>query len=521
MGFERTLIISILFTSAVCLIVLSILIWNRRSAASRAALYFSLGLAATAIYTFGYGMELCNDTLTEVMFWVRFEHLGIQLITPSWVLFTLCITGNEKVITPRRLLLFFAYPVFMLYATQTLGTLNLVHHNPRLETSGLFPTFTYDRGLILYLGLAYINVCLLSCLVLYSIMVFRSTAAFRNQAILFWVGSLVPFVAEFLYNVSLSPHNIDLIPFALTVSCIIFAFGYFRFQILEIIPLARDVVFDNLKDGVLVLDNNDRIIDFNPSIQSMVTGLCRTLIGRSIYDVLTETPVLLDFTRNNTSGIFELEKKVDGRVSTFMGNLSPLRDSNNQTVGKIISLHDNTETKDLLNRLENLAARDSLTNVFNRRNFDQLVLKDMTHQDHKNGKMSLIMMDLDNFKQINDTFGHAAGDMVLKTVIETCQKRLRHADIPGRYGGDEFVFFLPDTGSADARIIAERLLEGIIRNTFTFEGSTFSVTASLGVSSAFGLGKISLKELFRYADQAVYQAKQEGRNTVCVYNPEG
>jgi len=520
MGFERTIIISTLFTSAISLIVLSILIWNRRAGSRRGVLYFSLGLMATAIYTFGYGMELSTDSLSRVMLWVRFEHLGIQLITPFWALFTLCITGNEKLITPPRLLLLFAYPVFMILAAQTLGTSNLVHHNPRLDTTGPFSTFTYDRGVILYLGLAYVNVCLMACLILYSNMVFRSSPAFRNQAILFWMASLIPFVAEFLYNINLSPYNIDPIPFALTISGFIFTFGYFRFQLFKIIPLARDVIFDNLKDGVLVLDINDRIIDFNPAIQSMVNGLCRSEVGRSIFEVLSDNPVLLDFTRNNNSGMFELERTMGGRNSTYLGNLSPLRDSNNQTVGKIITLHDHTRTKDLLNQLENLAARDSLTNVYNRRIFDQLVLKDMAGQDVNNGKMSLIMLDLDNFKQINDTFGHAAGDMVLKTVIGTCQKLLRQADIPGRYGGDEFVFFLPNTDTTGARVIAERLLDGIIKNKFQLEGKTFSVTASLGVSSAAGLGKVSLKDLFRYADQAVYQAKQQGRNMVCVCSTE-
>lgn len=520
MGFERTLIISILFTSAICLIVLSYLIWNRRIRSSRGAQYFSLGLAATAVYTFGYGMELSSQTLAGVMFWVRFEHLGIQLITPCWVLFTLCITGYERVITPSRLLVLFAYPIFLLFATQTLGSVNLVHHNPRLDLTGPFPTFSYDRGIWMYIGLAYINVCLLACLVLYTIMVLRSKPAFRNQAILFWLGSIIPFIAEFLYNVGKSPYNIDLIPFALTVSGFIFTFGYFRLQLLEIIPLARDVIFDNLKDGVLVLDNNNRIIDFNPAIQNMVTGLTKTAIGKPVNEVLHEETILLDFACDNNPGIFELEKTRDNHIYTYMGNLSPLLDSRDNTVGRIITLHDNTRTKDLLTQLENLAARDSLTNVYNRRIFDQLVLKDLTGDHPDTSNISLIMMDLDNFKQINDTYGHAAGDLVLKKVIQTCQKLLRQADIPGRYGGDEFVFFLPDTDTAAAKVVAGRLLEAITRNTYQLEGTSFSVSASLGVSSSTRSGKISFKELFRYADRAVYQAKQEGRNKVCVCNPE-
>jgi diguanylate cyclase (GGDEF)-like protein len=526
MSFERTLIISTLFSSTIVLIFLAISVWNRRAASGQAAVYFSIGMAATAMYTFGYGMELSNNSLPDIMLWVRFQHLGIQLITPLWVLFTLIITGNEKVITPGRTVILFIYPVYMLFATQTLGTLNLVHINPRLTSFGPFSTFTYDRGLPLYIGLAYINICLLTCLVLFIKMLFRSAPTFRSQAILFCLGSIIPFAAEFLYNLGLSPYNIDLIPFALTMSGIIFAFGLFRFHLLDIVPLARDVIFDSIKDGVIVLDNSNRIIDINTSVQNMLPGVSRNMIGKPVDAALKGFQTLVEFARENSTGIMEIEKEGTEGTIIYLGTISSLRDSKHNRVGKILTLHDNTQTRQLLNQLEELAARDSLTGIFNRRSFYQLATQNMFNLRESGGRMALIMLDLDHFKTVNDTYGHSAGDVALRKVTDTCQKLLRQQDIFGRYGGEEFVIFLPETDLPIAARIAERLRKGIKKKIITYEEFSFSVTASFGVAGISAkTSPINLDDLFQLADKALYQAKLEGRDRVCALdatdNPTG
>jgi diguanylate cyclase (GGDEF)-like protein len=521
MPFERTLIIIVLFSAAINLFVLTFAIWERRSTSGRAALFFSLELAAITIYTFGYGMELTNNTLEDVERWVRFEHFGIQMITPLWVLFTLHFTGREKLITPVRTVILFIWPVIMLYATQTLGTLNLAHPNPHLDTVGPFSTFDYTRGVFLYIGAAYYNVCLFTCMVLFTIHLIRSAPAFRPQAWLFWIGSLIPFIAQLVYNLGLSPYNIDLTPFALTISGVIFSLGLFRFHILDILPLARDVIFDSFKDGVMVLDLANRIIDMNISMQKMLPGVSKSMIGQPVGEALAEYPTLLELINKGQSGSVEIDIKKQGISSSlnYLGTLSTLRDAKNNRVGRIVTIHDNTQARQLLIQLEELAARDSLTGIYNRRSFDQLAAQNIYTLRETGGMMAVIMLDLDFFKRVNDTYSHTAGDLALKKVTETCHSLLRQGDILSRYGGEEFVIFLPDTDEPAAAAIAERLREGIARQAITFEERTFSLTASFGVASTICNGLISLDELVHQADQAVYQAKQQGRNRVCVCRP--
>jgi hypothetical protein len=144
----RFILVVILISAAAILLYLTVISWRRRGSAGRAAVYLSICMAAVAIYCFGYAMEVSSDTLPEMMFWVRFQYWGIFLAAPTWLLFSLCLAGREKLINPERVAALFIVPVLYFAGAQTLGWLNLIHLNPHLDTSGSFPTFTYDWGLI-------------------------------------------------------------------------------------------------------------------------------------------------------------------------------------------------------------------------------------------------------------------------------------------------------------------------------------------------------------------------------------
>jgi len=166
------------------------------------------------------------------------------------------------------------------------------------------------------------------------------------------------------------------------------------------------------------------------------------------------------------------------------------------------------------------ADHDSLTRIYNRHNFDTRLREEMKrHQRHQN-ELSLMMIDLDYFKSVNDTYGHQAGDMVLREVGKILQKTLRESDFPARYGGEEFVIILPQTREEHAWLLAERLRSLIGQTTFRFQKKRFRVTASIGIT---GLkpGALTPPETLIYnVDQALYQAKNSGRNMVCCSSIE-
>ena len=168
-------------------------------------------------------------------------------------------------------------------------------------------------------------------------------------------------------------------------------------------------------------------------------------------------------------------------------------------------------------RLEELAHTDPLTKTLNRRALGERLAAEMERVRRYSTTMSLLLIDLDHFKQINDTHGHLAGDDVLIEVAAVLQRVVRAVDVVARYGGEEFVVVLPETAGAGAEAFAERLRELIESQAFVASrGRAIRLTTSIGVSSFPDFGVESVEDLLTKADQALYRAKSEGRNRVRI-----
>ncbi len=166
--------------------------------------------------------------------------------------------------------------------------------------------------------------------------------------------------------------------------------------------------------------------------------------------------------------------------------------------------------------VKTLADHDGLTRIHNRHAFDERMVEELRRHQRYRHSLSLLMLDLDYFKAVNDTYGHQAGDMVLREVGRLLNDVLRNTDFGARYGGEEFVVILPQTGEDQAWVLAERLRRRIGGIRFEFEGSNFQVTASIGVATLRPGSLHKRKDLLRQADEALYQAKTGGRNMVIV-----
>jgi two-component system cell cycle response regulator len=169
---------------------------------------------------------------------------------------------------------------------------------------------------------------------------------------------------------------------------------------------------------------------------------------------------------------------------------------------------------EMAKRLEELSGRDDLTGVFNRRHFSSTLDRSFAHSSRHARQLSVAMIDIDNFKNINDSFGHHAGDTVLAEVARRFAKVVRASDYVARYGGEEFVVLLPETQLGDALQFSERLREVIASAPVTIEGRELPVTVSVGAASLAHSGFGSPREMIVAADQALYRAKRNGRNRV-------
>ena len=169
--------------------------------------------------------------------------------------------------------------------------------------------------------------------------------------------------------------------------------------------------------------------------------------------------------------------------------------------------------EEALAKTQLLAITDSLTGLYNRHYFFELSERELERARRYKHDLSAIMLDIDQFKHINDTYGHAVGDLVLQEVAKCCRLSLRKVDIVGRYGGDEFVFMLPETNLDAACLTAKHLLQSIAGKTIITEGITIRISASLGIAT-LKEDFTTPEQLLNRADQMLYEAKNSGRNRV-------
>jgi diguanylate cyclase (GGDEF)-like protein len=173
-------------------------------------------------------------------------------------------------------------------------------------------------------------------------------------------------------------------------------------------------------------------------------------------------------------------------------------------------------------KLELLSITDGLTGFYNHRHLHQLLESEVGRATRYHLDLTCLMIDLDKFKQINDTFGHPFGDVVLKTVAKIIREDVRDTDFPARYGGDEFLVILPHTDLEQAVALAERIKADIISHPFVAPGGQDVVqTVSIGVANFAETRAKSKDELIRFVDDSLYRAKQKGRNRIEMYEPAG
>ena len=172
-----------------------------------------------------------------------------------------------------------------------------------------------------------------------------------------------------------------------------------------------------------------------------------------------------------------------------------------------------TALRNALEEVERLAITDSLTGLYNHRHLFELAGHEFQRAHRYRLPLSVMMLDIDEFKRVNDTHGHAIGDQVLQGVAECCRKELREVDVIGRYGGDEFVALLPETGLSAACQVAERLRKSIAERALDTKAGRVTVTVSLGVA-VLDDKHLTPEILLDRADKALYVAKQNGRNRV-------
>lgn len=243
-----------------------------------------------------------------------------------------------------------------------------------------------------------------------------------------------------------------------------------------------------------------------------------TLLGTRVFTIWEQRPYLVRF--NNYQPITGLVDHMYQNVTIL-----PLRTVNTTTEHVCLIIYDVTNVAvnklqlEAANaRLQELALHDGLTGLLNRRHWENCLEREFARHTRYSSSASLVLFDIDHFKQLNDTYGHQAGDEVIRQVARVTRQMVRDTDYAGRYGGEEFVVLLPDTSLDGAALFAERLRKAIELLSMQHENQSLCCSVSIGVAS-IRVDMTDHRMLIEAADKALYQAKSAGRNQVIISEP--
>ena len=242
---------------------------------------------------------------------------------------------------------------------------------------------------------------------------FRQTSGlYRQQVGVILVGSAIPWLNSFIFIFGLSPFpNADNTPLSFSISGLAFTYALIRYRLLDILPIARHVLIENMNDGVIVLDTRNCLVDINPAAQQVIGSRGTSKIGESVETVLSPWSEVV-------KAFYEVK---EAHAEVAIGDLprnyldlkiSPLYDNHHRFIGRLVVWRDITLLKETQAELRELAAKDGLTASFNRRYFLEAMDKEIHRADRFGHLLAIILLDFDHLKYINDTFGHLAGDRV-------------------------------------------------------------------------------------------------------------
>jgi diguanylate cyclase (GGDEF)-like protein len=287
-----------------------------------------------------------------------------------------------------------------------------------------------------------------------------------------------------------------------------------------------------LPDPVFIIDQYGKYVDVIGGRERSLYHSPDFLIGKDLHSVLPQDiadiflETVSDAIETNSLKIIEYQlgaEDVNGTTPDgpqgkqwFEGRVFPVKDKTDQ-VSSVVWLAINiTKKKKLEKKLKDLAEKDPLTGAYNRRHFMKFLEQEYNVSKRYKNPLSIFIIDIDNFKNINDSFGHEGGDTVLKKFVEYCQTSFRESDLFARYGGEEFIVMLSNTPTLGAAIIAERVRDAAENMEVPFKNQIINFSISIGASQLEPEDE-SIQDVITRADQALFEAKEKGRNQLIIY----
>lgn len=678
--------IALLISGAIYFIAAFLVFWLFRANAGGKS-FIGLMLAG-CIYSIGYFFELHSPSLAEMFFWLKIEYIGITTFPVMWMIFVMRYAKREQYLNRTVIASLFIIPVITYIMVFTNNSHQLFYRSMSSVMSDGLNILHIVKGPWYWVNIGYLNLLVLTGNLILLQSWRQTPVPLNRQYAAMFLGSLAPWAGLFIYLSGRSPLNLDLSPFGMIITGLVYLFSLIHYRIFDMVPVASSVVLETMRDGVLVVDSQERILDMNAAAVKFF-GKKTDIIGRKLETLFQPGSGIAVNIMNAAAGQWEFQENTPNGSHWLDLMFSPLTTRDGEIRGHAIIIRDITKRKnaqeqlerantelsrriqelDKYNRdlkqlnqmsaelqncdlledaypiivrfihillpnlkgglyvftpgsdvmelatcwggyeparktfdknecwgllkgevhrvnLENMhmicahadrqtgfkyvcnpmiiegfpfalihlnylsteisdnqvqlarividaiklaltnlkmkvnlrqdSIRDPLTSLFNRRYLNETMKLEIFKARHAGKPLSIIMVDIDNYKEINDQYGHSQGDQVLISMSQLFLANIRSGDIVCRYGGDEFMIVLPGAPPEIAFARAELIRQETDTMLLAKEGSQdYRITLSIGVAAFPGHAN-SVEALIQAADNALYRAKQEGRNRTII-----
>ncbi len=459
-----------------------------------------------------------NDGLA--LGWANAGYLTIPLIAPSAYWF-ICISLDLQKKRAKTILAGFILGILFVF---TQIKFNLLFNHVSSNFWGFYPRFGSFASIVfsvffwLYMGLG-----LSELISEYKTTTAKTTKYYRIRLLL--LGSALAFLA--LID-SLPNFGLEVYPFgyaAVAIIILILLSLSKKVEIFDIKPNHSSYHLLNAMNDAMILCDDEGVIRLaNNRARQIIGGDIPELVGKSIQDVILKNvengkDVLDEITQNKSLHDYEAHcLGKEGNVIPVSLSYAPILDPDNEKMfGWAIMAKNITERKEMEKKLTRSETFDQLTGLYNRKKFEEELHNHLEIAKQTKIHGALLLIDLDRFKEINDSFGHSAGDKILVGIASILRNNFRKVDVVSRLGSDEFAVITPNVKLDDIKFIVSKLLSVIGRSRVQIEDHEISMSVSIGVA-LFPLHADTADTLLAYADYALYKSKRESRNSYSVYS---
>ncbi len=472
----------------------------------------ALLMSGVTVWCIGCVMEMLSNTISGKMLACQVQYLGIATTPLTWFLFIMQYLQRDSWLSRRWQLFLWLIPIATILMIWTNGLHHLMYADYTLDLNGLPPYWRITYGPWFWVHLSNSWLLVATALVLITLSVRQMAPFYRRQASILVMIALVPLIVNIIYVLRLGPLKwFDLTPIAFAVSGASLLVALRYFHLIDLSPIARNAIFESMNDGVIVLDSRRRIIDTNPAVRAVLGRAMHEMFGSEAETLFADWLPASVFQPSGGVDIVQIARDSEPeRWFDLRASMLP------RGRGWLLVLHDITDRHLLQERLNAMAYYDYLTGLPNRALANDHLQKELARARRRQTRVAVLYLDVDGFKAVNDTLGHAVGDHLLQVIAERLRTCIRESDTAARMGGDEFIIIVSDLSMPDAATISAERILATFATPIALGGNTIAITVSIGIAGTMD-DAIDAEQLIRRADDAMYQAKARGKNTYAMY----